>query len=267
MFILIISGWVKSGQLCHSYKLPSSLEEAEELELKNKSWYGAEYCTAMTTHLCPKSFRTGYNGPLSPMNMHPQHACGPEHIVALPPPDLGQNIPSMDSEADLESLTPAADVERCQTPVETLVKDQRANINDVQEERITLGSDNLCAIAIQVQQRVDHDIGLLLPRLYGLSNAIGDLTHLKLTKGTLDFYDILETIVGQLSQACGEDKDSELLSQDETMAGTTASPTQGNMALIAITKHLLMIHDTGTKHRREGSGPHLLPPSPEMKQK
>jgi len=130
-----------------------------------------------------------------------------------------------------------------------------------------LGSDNLRAIAIQVQQRVDHDIGLLLPRLYGLLNAIGDLTHLKLTKETLDFYDILETIVGQLSQACSEDKDSELLSQDETMAGTTASPTQGNMALIAITKHLLMIHDTGTKRCWEGSGPHLLPPSPEMKQK
>jgi len=217
------------------------LEEAEELELKNKSWYGAEYCMAMMTHLCPKSFHTGYNGPSPPVNMHPQHACGPEHIVALPLPDLGQNIPSMDSEADLELLVPAADVERCRTPVETLVKDQGADINNVQEERTMLGSDNLHAIAIQVQQQVDHDIGLLLPRLYGLSNAIGDLMHLKLTKETLNFYDVLETIVGQLSQACGGGGSPELLSQDKSMAGT--------------------------KHRWESSDPHLLPPSPERKQK
>jgi len=45
--------------------------------------------------------------------------------------------------------------------------------------------------------------------------------------------------VGQLSQACGENKDSELLSQDETMAGTTAGPTQGNIVLVAIMEPLV----------------------------
>jgi len=65
-------------------------------------------------------------------------------------------------------------------------------------------SGELCAIAMQFQQQVDHDIGQLLPRMHGLSNTIGDMMHLNLTKDVLEFQGLIETIGSQLEQLLKE---------------------------------------------------------------
>jgi len=130
-------------------------------------------------------------------------------VTTLPPPDLGLNIPSMES--DVEEFMAATDSEHMSTCSADGQRDPTEHVSDFQKADGNLGelcgdenSGELCAITRQFQRQVDHDIGQLLPRMHGLSNTIGDMMDLNLTEDVLEFQGLIEMIGSQLEQLLKE---------------------------------------------------------------
>lgn len=117
------------------------------------------------------------------------------------------------------------------------------------------------AVAIQVQQRVEHMIKSLLPRLHGLSLLAAE-SPLSRTSNITEFQALLGALTINLQNA--------LLSVPSSISRPDPiQPSNPNLLTPATTRHAAM-HPNSTRDGNSMKRPHpltLLPPSPEIRQK
>jgi hypothetical protein len=104
-----------------------------------------------------------------------------------------------------------------------------------------LGTDHRTAIVQQVQQRVEYEIGRLLPSLYGLQNLVADTPELRTTKSIHELCQVMQLLSTRL-----ETNNTELPAPKSTV---------------------LLDGDGLNTVRKCDHRVALLPPSPELRQK
>ncbi|KAI0038559.1 hypothetical protein FA95DRAFT_1585462 [Auriscalpium vulgare] len=177
-----------------AYHLPVSLEAANQVRERNEAWYSGRPHLAPTAPLCPRTYPHGYTALDPPPTMTVAASTDPTSTVVLPPPDDPDNSdpqPSLEDAMDLavnsEPLD-EPDVEG-QAPDDG---DEAAVRQDAQE--------NVVAVELQLQQRTQLDMQLLLPRLYGLYGTLSDMSSLDTTDELVAFHSLIDKIGDRLRQ-------------------------------------------------------------------
>ncbi|KAI0062593.1 hypothetical protein BV25DRAFT_1945046 [Artomyces pyxidatus] len=182
----VIQMWTEAGHLA-SFCFPTTREEAIKISEENRAWYGPHLRAAITQPLLPSTSATasGYLESNIPSTM--QQSSLPSLLPKLPPATSGQPLPSLEGEAALQTIVDSSDV------------DLEQQITEIEEQ----GDDYLSnrqAVAIQTQQRVEHSVGQILPRMHGLVTDLSETVSLKFTEDLLEFQGVLGVLQDQISR-------------------------------------------------------------------
>ncbi|EIM80782.1 uncharacterized protein STEHIDRAFT_115633 [Stereum hirsutum FP-91666 SS1] len=191
-FRLVIKYWTSTGQVPDCYLFPATRDDALDTEAKNKAWYGDNFAHTITAALSLIVWPTGCSTPTPPPNMIVCRPLDMPNTITLPPPNLPPTeiLSSMDAEAELENLlSEEADTKEDAKGIVDKVGDQES-----ENWEATAESSNRRAIATQIQNRVDHEVAQLLPKLHGLASLIGDAVSLKSSLNLLELHEVLQNL-------------------------------------------------------------------------
>ncbi|KAI0045269.1 hypothetical protein FA95DRAFT_1607832 [Auriscalpium vulgare] len=238
--------WMTRGQACKHlralvihvkfrlgpsmYALPTTLEEAEAVYNKNTAWYGERYGQDITAALCPRTFPQGYHLAQFPPNMQVCEGTDAVTDVApLPLPDIESPLPTdtLATEADLAAL--ADDDQDEGEPPDTIAGGVAPDTPSWQDSDPAppppLNAElNAAAVATQIQQKFDHEVTVLLPRLHGIATLLGDGPSLRATQSSQDFGGVLRDILAALPAA--DASNSSVVPRTQALAadGTAMQP-------------------------------------------
>ncbi|KAI0038327.1 hypothetical protein FA95DRAFT_1613474, partial [Auriscalpium vulgare] len=121
--------------------------------------------------------------------------------VVLEPPGFPTSTPSLDVEAELADL---AEEEESPDVSHTVADvDGGHALTEDSAESSDHAALNAAAVAMQLQQRLDHELTVLLPRLHGIVVLLGDAPSVRADQRTEDFRSVLAQISSALPRTGG----------------------------------------------------------------
>ncbi|KAF8960687.1 hypothetical protein BDZ97DRAFT_1760510 [Flammula alnicola] len=243
------------------FHFPSTPEEASTIHARNHAWYGPHYEMLVTPYsnasvvanhsttlpaptatppiymnssqktppmLAPPGSDVTLESSCTLTNLTSlQHVAGDSHHLEHANED--ENDPSSDEDAESESVE------------DKLAENRSISMNELNQTR---------AISGQIERRLEQNISSVLPTLHGISSLLDDQPQLlRQLPGTMsEFRNVLEVITRQISDLSTHDN---VLSQ----------PSSSRLTELHLTPH------NEQPRNQASSSKHLLPPSPELKQK
>ncbi|TFY79118.1 hypothetical protein EWM64_g4894 [Hericium alpestre] len=187
-------------------RFAQSEREAEQWEVENVTWYSAHYADAIMPTLDRKTFPQGYSSVTAPslffkpqplLHLPAQTGQLPAAVVVLPLPTLNVTIPALEADIDDMAISLLEDDMPGAASICFPGAEEPAPVSELGKAEDTHGS-NIHAIAFQAQQRVEHEVAQLLPKLHGLANILGDAPRLHITEDVFELQTVLETILEQV---------------------------------------------------------------------
>lgn len=260
----VVRGWAKSGHLAaQQFIFPQTEQEARSIESDNRRWYGEQYLSAVTQPLVATSRPPAIIGAPSALPaQHPPHMqnCPPNTDPALLPPLTHDRVEAslLENEAEMETLVTSPD--------ELPTNGEEATLHRIPSPPVTSIGWAMHGVQTQLQQHIQHDVSKVLPILYGILANLED-PHISLTQHPdLDeFTTVLEHIQRMLPSAMSAGKKPSvdgmwLASEFPAVALTSCTPDaaapRGRTELPGKVAGM-----------SKPSPKHILPPSPERKQK
>lgn len=237
----------------YPFHFPTTRLEAEQIFAKNKAWYGPHYEASVTPFgnaaaLAVSHIATSF----PPPSMAVSNTSLPPSAIqsTLPPPPSSQSLTHPSSAAALNDHTlfqhVAGDTHNLDNSTDEVqsVSDNGVDVDDpVDISAAQENFPNSDAISFQVNQRLKHDLAKVLPLLHGISSTLESKPHVNLeSEDLVEFRDLLASLGTQLTI-------------EETNTARASTSTKGHGVPPSRKAHITDVRK------------HLLPPSPEQKQK